>query len=198
MIQDPVTIKFYLDNLEKLTNLSQKELRLSLQLQQKYIVQNTTYVNKPKNKFKSISLQEKLLEVQKQLFFLLLLDRSVYLFLEQEKFIFANKELMNLYFLISQQYQENDKLTKIDFDEILNLLKDNEIFNFLQAIINQYKDKNYEVKQSILQDYLKIIKKCLIESEIASLNQQLIKSDDLDNKLKLLKEMSVLKNKLND
>lgn len=202
-ISDAVTINFYLSKLREITNLTEEQLHLALGEMkviepEEYIFEEPMYIVKPKKKLKIKSLAEKLMEIEKELFFLLLLDRSTYLFLEQEKFIFANKNLMNLYFLISQKYQEDEKINRIDFDEILNQLKDNEIFNFLELIINQYKNKNYQVKKTILQDYMKIIKKYLIEIEINNLNQQIIKSDDDEIKIKLLKEMSVLKNKLNE
>lgn len=202
-ISDAVTINFYLSKLREITNLTEEQLHLALGEMkviepEEYIFEEPMYIVKPKKKLKIKSLAEKLMEIEKELFFLLLLDRSTYLFLEQEKFIFANKNLMNLYFLISQKYQEDEKINRIDFDEILNQLKDNEIFNFLELIINQYKNKNYQVKKAILQDYMKIIKKYLIEIEINNLNQQIIKSDDDEIKIKLLKEMSVLKNKLNE
>ncbi|MGL5268573.1 MAG: DNA primase [Spiroplasma sp.] len=199
VIKDPVTLKFYLDSLQKITNLSQQDLLLVFELQVKPIIKpNVPIVKVTKRKFIRISLQEKLLEVQKQLFFLLLLDRSVYLFLEKEKFLFYNKELMNLYFLIGQKYQEDEKLVKINLEEILVLLKDNEIFAFLQLLINQHKNKNYQITVDILQDYLRIIKKYLIEIEIENLNHQITNSNDFDTKVELLKKMSVLKNKLNE
>lgn len=199
VIKDPVTINFYLDSLKKLTNLSEQQLLSEFEITPRIRVQQkNTYVRHVKNQFSKISWQTKLLEVQKQLFFLLLLNRYVYEVLEKEKFIFANKELMNLYFLIAQQYQEDEKLTKIDLEKILILLKNNEIFKFLQEIIDQYQNKNFQINQYILQDYLKIIKKYLIEIEIENLNNQIIKSNNIENKVNLLKQMSILKNKLNE
>lgn len=199
VVRDSVTLKFYLDSLQKITNLSQQDLLLVLDSQAKLVDNEKFIVSKvKKKKFSKLSLAQKLLEVQKQLFFLLLLDRSVYLFLEKEKFIFYNKELMNLYFLIAQKYQEDEKLAKINLEEILLLLKENEIFEFLQGLINQYQNRNYQINKEILQDYLRIIKKYLIEIEIENLNFQILSSNNFETKVELLKKMSVLKNKLNE
>lgn len=199
VIKDPVTINFYLENLQKITNLSKEELLSVFQLQQrKQSGQNSNFTKFSNKKLNKISLQDKLLEVQKQLFFLLLISRDVYIFLEKEKFIFYNKQLMNLYFLIAEQYQENEKLTEINLEEIQEMLKDNEILEFLQVIIKQYKNKNYQINQYLLQDYLKIINNYLIEVEIENLHQQINKSKELEIKIELLKQMSILKNKLNE
>lgn len=211
VIKDPVTIKFYLETLKKITNLSDQELQIEFDLNEnikpKEVKNTSTYgiitstntisVNR-KNKFKSISTKDKLLKLQKQLFFFLLLDRNVYSFLEQQRFIFYNKELMNLYFLIAQKYQEDKKLTKIDLAEILDSLKDNELLGFLESLISQHKNKKYDINQSILADDLKNIKKSLIEIEIESLNQQIIMSNDYETKIELLKKKSILKNKLSE
>lgn len=199
VVKDQVTRKFYLTNLISLTGLSEQELQLVLKLAAEPIIMQEQRLRiKQTRQRNSLSVAEKLLEVEKHLFYLLLLDRDVYLFLEQEKFIFANKNLMNLYFLVSQQYQENDQLPKIDLNQILDLLKDNEIANFLKLIIKQHENKKYEIKKADLQDYLKIIKKHLIELEIESLEQKRVKTNDIKTGIELIKEMSLLKKKLNE
>lgn len=192
-IKDPVTIKFYLGSLHKITNLSEQELTSVFHIIKQPEIKTTSFVAKSKKKDIAPSWQEKLLEVQKYLFFLVLLDRSVYSFLEHEKFIFTDPNLMNLYFLISQQYQENEQLTKIDFDGILVLLQDNEISTFLEAIIKKNQNKNYDFKKSTLEDTLKHIKKYSIEIEIEKLNHQIINSDNYETKIELLKQMASLK-----
>lgn len=197
-IKDPITTKFYINNLQKITNLTQQELLIFFELKTKSSYPTSKFINPNIKKINKLSLQTKILEVQKQLFFLLLLSRKVYLFLEKEKFIFYNKHLLNLYFLISQQYQENENLSSIDFKKTLFLLKENELFDFLQSIINQYQDKSYEINNHILKDYLKIIKKYLIEIDIENLRHKINEESSTTTKIELLQKISILKNKLNE
>lgn len=199
VVRDAVTVDFYLESLHQFTNLSVEQLRATLKVTVvEPIVSFASVPRKQARMLQPLSFNQKLLEVEKELFFLLLLDRSAYQFLEEEKYIFQDKRLMALYFLVSQKYQENKQLIRIDQQDLLVSLKENEIFAFLAAIINKYQTKNYQVKKAILQDYLKISRRYLIEMEISRLQQQISRTTSLDTQIKLLKEMSVLKNKLNE
>lgn len=198
VVRDAVTINFYLESLHKITSLSVDQLRAILKVANEPIIPFVPVPRQQPKVLKPLSFSQKLLEVEKELFFLLLLDRSTYQFLEEEKFIFQDKRLMALYFLVSQKYQDDKQLTKINQQDLLVSLKENEVFAFLEAIINKYQTKNYQVKKTILQDYLKISRRYLIEMDISSLQQKISQTTNLDTQIKLLKEMSVLKNKLNE
>lgn len=200
-INDPITIKFYLEKLKTLTNLTEAELfsvlKNAQQISEPRIRRETYQVKKSKqNNLPIISNEQKFLELQKQLFFLLLLNYQVYLILEKEKFLFDDQRLMNLYFLVSEKYQKK-RIQQIDLQELLNLLKENELFAFCEQIINQYQNKNYQVSPSIVKDYIKNIENCHINLKITDLMNQIVSTNNLEVQIKLLKQMSDLKNKLN-
>ncbi|MDQ7982732.1 MAG: DNA primase [Spiroplasma sp.] len=203
-IKDPITTKFYLEKLKVMTNLSEEDLFSVFKNFQSKTEQvmssNNIKVYQPKRQNKkvlpTISLEQKFLELQKQLFFYILLDYQVYLILEKEKFIFPDKRLMNLHFLITEKYHK-EKINCIDQQELLDVLKDNEIFDFLNQIINQYHNKDYQVSRSIVKDYLKNIENCRIDLKIADLTKQIANTTNLATQIELLQQMSILKNKLN-
>lgn len=197
-LTDAIARKFYLDYLINLTNLNEQELVLILNDKKPEVVNKEDYSSSPKKvkKFEKITVKDKLLSLQKQLIYLLLLSRTVFTFLEQNKFIFCNQKLMNLYFLINQKYNEQKDLLKIDIDQILVELKENEIFSFLNEIIETYEKKKFEINETILKDYLRINQNYIIEIEIELLKNQINQSQEIEEKIKLLKKMSSLKNKL--
>lgn len=203
VITDPIAIKFYLEKLKTLTNLTETELFSVLKESQQIVITNQSKQVNPnwKDKFSIGSNEQKLLQQEKQLFFLLLLDYQVYQILEKERFSFVDKRLMSLYLLVSEKYQ-NEKVQQIDSQEFLSLLRDNELLPFCQQIINQQKNKDYQVMQSIIRDDIKNIKNSRIELKIANLENlrkqyAIINSPDNRKKqIELLQQMSDLKNKL--
>lgn len=241
-IKDPIAIKFYLEKLKVLTNLTETELfsvfKNSQEISEPKIVEETYYAenlnmnnnhfsnsshaysynrnysasenncqdcvsnranqvspNQKKNKFPVLSNEQRFLELQRQLFFLLLLDYQVYQILEKEKFIFDDQRLMNLHFLVSEKYQR-EKDQQINLQELLNLLKDNELFAFCEQIINQSQNKNYQVSPSIVKDNIKNIKNCRIELKITDLRNQITSTNNTEKQIELLQEMSNLKKNL--
>ncbi len=241
-IKDPITIKFYLEKLKVLTNLTETELfsvlKNSWEVSEPKIVKETYYAKnlninnnhfsnsnhdcsanrnyfanenncqicvsnrvghinrqQKQNKFAPISLKQRFLELQKQLFFFLLLDYQVYQILEKEKFIFDDQRLMNLHFLIAEKYQR-EKIHQIDLQELFNLLQDNELFPFYQEIINQHQSKSYQFTTSIIKDDIKNIKNCRIELRIADLRNQIANTNNAEKQIELLQQMSNLKKSL--
>ena len=165
VIKDPITIKFYSEKLKLLTNLTETELFSVLkqfhQVSVPEIITEPYFEKKPKkNKFVPTSNEERFLKLQQQLFFLLLLDYQVYQILEKEKFIFDDQRLMNLHLLITEKYQR-EKQHQIDLEELLDLLKENELLFFYQEIINQYQYQKYQITTSIIKDLIKDIKKSI-------------------------------------
>ncbi|BET38006.1 DNA primase [Spiroplasma ixodetis] len=190
-INDVITQKFYLNMLAKITNLSIEELIQILNIDNNLVT--TTFIIKNKSK---IEVKNIFFEAQEQLIFLVMLSRNVYLILEKEKFIFPNQDFMNLYFLISQKYQ-NNQIEAINFDLILEELKGNSLLNILEKLLDKYKNKKFDLKPQIINDYLKIINNQLIDYEIKMINDKLKSEKNIEKQILLLKEMSVLKNKIN-
>ena len=197
-IKDPITTKFYLEKLKVLTNLTETELFSVLKESQQIFASNVVnQVNskQKQSKFIPLSLKQKFLELQKQLFFFSLLDYKVYQILEKEKFIFDDQRLMTLHFLITEKYQR-EKIEQIDLQELLNLLKDNELLPFYQEIINQHQNKKYQFTASIIKDDIKNIKNYRIELKIANLRSQITNTSNPEKQIELLQQMSNLKKNL--
>ncbi|MCL8209828.1 DNA primase [Spiroplasma attinicola] len=197
-IKDPITTKFYLEKLKVLTNLTETELFSVLKESQQIVASNVVnQVNskQKQSKFIPLSLKQKFLELQKQLFFFSLLDYQVYQILEKEKFIFDDQRLMNLHFLITEKYQR-EKIQQIDLQELLNLLKDNELLPFYQEIINQHQNKKSQFAASIIKDDIKNIKNYRIELKIANLRSQITNTSNTEKQIELLQQMSNLKKNL--
>lgn len=197
-IKDPITTKFYLEKLKVLTNLTETELFSVLKESQQIVASNVVnQVNskQKQSKFIPLSLKQKFLELQKQLFFFSLLDYQVYQILEKEKFIFDDQRLMTLHFLITEKYQR-EKIQQIDLQELLNLLKDNELLPFYQEIINQHQNKKYQFTASIIKDDIKNIKNYRIELKIANLRSQITNTSNPEKQIELLQQMSNLKKNL--
>ncbi|WP_342275693.1 DNA primase [Spiroplasma endosymbiont of Nebria brevicollis] len=195
---DIVTKKFYLNHLVTITNLTINDLTQILPLEKPS--SKETVISKPviSNYQKPQTIlvtKNKIIEAQKQLIFLVLMSRDVYVILEKEKFIFPHQDYMTLYFLISQIYQ-NETIKYIDFTTIINQLQTNLLLNTLQTIINQYKDKTFDLKPRIIIDYLKIISNELIEYEIRGINDKLKNETNLTTQIQLLKQISLLKTKI--
>ncbi|WDA54261.1 MAG: DNA primase [Spiroplasma endosymbiont of Drosophila atripex] len=189
-INDVITQKFYLNMLAKITNLSTEDLIQILNIDNNLVT--TTF--SIKNKFK-IEVKNIFFEAQEQLIFLVMLSKNVYLILEKEKFIFPNQDFMNLYFLISQKYQ-NNQIEAINFDLILEELKGNSLLNILEKLLDKYKNKKFDLKPQIINDYLKIINNQLIDHEIKMINDKLKSEKNIEKQILLLKEISLLKNKI--
>lgn len=197
-IKDPITTKFYLEKLKVLTNLTETELFSVLKESQQIVASNVVnQVNskQKQSKFIPLSLKQKFLALQKQLFFFSLLDYQVYQILEKEKFIFDDQRLMTLHFLITEKYQR-EKIQQIDLQELLNLLKDNELLPFYQEIINQHQNKKYQFTASIIKDDIKNIKNYRIELKIANLRSQITNTSNPEKQIELLQQMSNLKKNL--
>lgn len=197
-IKDPITTKFYLEKLKVLTNLTETELFSVLKESQQIVASNVVnQVNskQKQSKFIPLSLKQKFLELQKQLFFFSLLDYQVYQILEKEKFIFDDQRLMTLHFLITEKYQR-EKIQQIDLQELLNLLKDNELLPFYQEIINQHQNKKYQFTASIIKDDIKNIKNYRIELKIVNLRSQITNTSNPEKQIELLQQMSNLKKNL--
>ncbi|WJG69680.1 DNA primase [Spiroplasma ixodetis] len=189
-INDVITQKFYLNMLAKITNLSTKDLIQILNIDNNLVTTTFSIKNKSKIEVKNIFF-----EAQEQLIFLVMLSKNVYLILEKEKFIFPNQDFMNLYFLISQKYQ-NNQIEAINFDLILEELKGNSLLNILEKLLDKYKNKKFDLKPQIINDYLKIINNQLIDYEIKMINDKLKSEKNIEKQILLLKEISVLKNKI--
>ncbi|WP_342273772.1 DNA primase [Spiroplasma endosymbiont of Phycita roborella] len=189
-INDVITQKFYLNMLAKITNLSTEDLIQILNIDNNLVTTTFSIKNKSKIEVKNIFF-----EAQEQLIFLVMLSRNVYLILEKEKFIFPNQDFMNLYFLISQKYQ-NNQIEAINFDLILEELKGNSLLNILEKLLDKYKNKKFDLKPQIINDYLKIINNQLIDYEIKMINDKLKSEKNIEKQILLLKEISVLKNKI--
>ncbi len=189
-INDVITQKFYLNMLAKITNLSTEDLIQILNIDNNLVTTTFSIKNKSKIEVKNIFF-----EAQEQLIFLVMLSRNVYLILEKEKFIFPNQDFMNLYFLISQKYQ-NNQIEAINFDLILEELKGNSLLNILEKLLDNYKNKKFDLKPQIINDYLKIINNQLIDYEIKMINDKLKSEKNIEKQILLLKEISVLKNKI--
>ncbi len=189
-INDVITQKFYLNMLAKITNLSTEDLIQILNIDNNLVTTTFSIKNKSKIEVKNIFF-----EAQEQLIFLVMLSRNVYLILEKEKFIFPNQDFMNLYFLISQKYQ-NNQIEAINFDLILEELKGNSLLNILEKLLDKYKNKKFDLKPQIINDYLKIINNQLIDYEIKMINDKLKSEKNIEKQILLLKEISVIKNKI--
>ncbi|WP_174480403.1 DNA primase [Spiroplasma endosymbiont of Danaus chrysippus] len=189
-INDVITQKFYLNMLAKITNLSTEDLIQILNINNNLLTTTFSIKNKSKIEVKNIFF-----EAQEQLIFLVMLSKNVYLILEKEKFIFPNQDFMNLYFLISQKYQ-NNQIEAINFDLILEELKGNSLLNILEKLLDKYKNKKFDLKPQIINDYLKIINNQLIDYEIKMINDKLKSEKNIEKQILLLKEISVLKNKI--
>lgn len=197
-IKDPITTKFYLEKLKVLTNLTETELFSVLKESQQIVVSivvNQVNSKQKQSKLIPLSLKQKFLALQKQLFFFSLLDYQVYQILEKEKFIFDDQRLMNLHFLITEKYQR-EKIQQIDLQELLNLLKDNELLPFYQEIINQHQNKKSQFTASIIKDDIKNIKNYRIELKIANLRSQITNTSNPEKQIELLQQMSNLKKNL--
>lgn len=197
-IKDPITTKFYLEKLKVLTNLTETELFSVLKESQQIVVSivvNQVNSKQKQSKLIPLSLKQKFLALQKQLFFFSLLDYQVYQILEKEKFIFDDQRLMNLHFLITEKYQR-EKIQQIDLQELLNLLKDNELLPFYQEIINQHQNKKSQFAASIIKDDIKNIKNYRIELKIANLRSQITNTSNTEKQIELLQQMSNLKKNL--
>ncbi|WP_425381613.1 DNA primase [Spiroplasma endosymbiont of Polydrusus pterygomalis] len=188
-INDVVTKKFYLNMLAKITNLAIDDLSEILNREKN---SNLIISNKSETK---IEVKNIFLEAQEELFFLVMLSKDVYLFLEKEKFIFPNQDFMNLYFLISQKYQDNE-IEKIDFTLILEELQGNSLLKILQKLIDKYKNKKFDLKPQIIADYLRIINNQLVDYQIKIINDKLKSEKKLEKKIVFLKEISMLKTKI--
>ncbi|WP_375318269.1 DNA primase [Spiroplasma endosymbiont of Virgichneumon dumeticola] len=195
---DIVTKRFYLNHLVTITNLTINDLTqillLEKPLHKETIISKPVISNYQKPQTRLVT-KNKIIEAQKQLIFLVLMSRDVYVILEKEKFIFPHQDYMTLYFLISQIYQ-NETIKYIDFRTIINELQTNLLLDTLQTIINQYKDKEFDLKPRIIIDYLKIINNELIEYEIRGINEQLKNETNLTTQIQLLKQISLLKTKI--
>ncbi|WP_425381949.1 DNA primase [Spiroplasma endosymbiont of Melieria omissa] len=189
-INDVITQKFYLNMLAKITNLSTEDLIQILNIDNNLVTTTFSIKNKSKIEVKNIFF-----EAQEQLIFLVMLSKNVYLILEKEKFIFPNQDFMNLYFLISQKYQ-NNQIEAINFDLILEQLKGNSLLNILEKLLDKYKNKKFDLKPQIINDYLKIINNQLIDYEIKMIIDKLKSEKNIEKQILLLKEISVLKNKI--
>lgn len=176
--------------LAKITNLSTEDLIQILNIDNNLVTTTFSIKNKSKIEVKNIFF-----EAQEQLIFLVMLSKNVYLILEKEKFIFPNQDFMNLYFLISQKYQ-NNQIEAINFDLILEELKGNSLLNILEKLLDKYKNKKFDLKPQIINDYLKIINNQLIDYEIKMINYKLKSEKNIEKQILLLKEISVLKNKI--
>lgn len=188
-INDIVTKKFYLNMLAKITNLAIDDLSEILNSVKNG---NLIILNKSETK---IEVKNIFLEAQEELFFLVMLSKDVYLFLEKEKFIFPNQDFMNLYFLISQKYQDNE-IEKINFTLILEELQGNSLLKILQKLIDKYKNKKFDLKPQIIADYLRIINNQLVDYQIKIINEKLKSEKKLEKKITFLKEISMLKTKI--
>jgi len=187
-----------LEKLKVLTNLTETELFSVLKESQQIVASNVVnQVNskQKQSKFIPLSLKQKFLALQKQLFFFSLLDYQVYQILEKEKFIFDDQRLMTLHFLITEKYQR-EKIQQIDLQELLNLLKDNELLPFYQEIINQHQNKKSQFTVSIIKDDIKNIKNYRIELKIANLRSQITNTSNPEKQIELLQQMSNLKKNL--
>jgi len=102
---------------------------------------------------------------------------------------------MTLHFLITEKYQR-EKIQQIDLQELLNLLKDNELLPFYQEIINQHQNKKYQFTASIIKDDIKNIKNYRIELKIANLRSQITNTSNPEKQIELLQQMSNLKKNL--
>lgn len=189
-INDIITQKFYLNMLAKISNLSIDDLSeiLNSEKNSNLIIPNIKSETK-------IETKNIFLEAQEQLFFLVMLSKDVYLFLEKEKFIFPNQDFMNLYFLISQKYQGNE-IEKINFNLILEELQSNSLLKILQKLIDKYKNKKFDLKQQIIADYLRIINNQQVDYEIKIINDKLKSEKNIEKKIDFLKEISILKTKI--
>jgi len=187
-----------LEKLKVLTNLTETELFSVLKESQQIVVSivvNQVNSKQKQSKLIPLSLKQKFLALQKQLFFFSLLDYQVYQILEKEKFIFDDQRLMNLHFLITEKYQR-EKIQQIDLQELLNLLKDNELLPFYQEIINQHQNKKSQFAASIIKDDIKNIKNYRIELKIANLRSQITNTSNTEKQIELLQQMSNLKKNL--
>lgn len=196
-MNDIVTKKFYLNHLATITNLTINDLTQILFLEKppgKETITPKAIINNNQKHQTKLVVKNKIIEAQKQLIFLVLISRDVYVTLEKEKFIFPHQDYMTLYFLISQIYQD-ENIKHIEFTTIINQLQTNLLLNTLQTIINEYQDKEFDLKPRIIIDYLKIINNELIECEIKTINDQLKKESNLNNQIQLLKQISLLKKK---
>lgn len=195
-INDDVSKKFYLNMLTDITNLATEELEkvLNVEKKQEPIIRNSQIIKK--QNILQLEVKNKFIEAQKQLIFLVMLAKEVYLILEKEHFVFPNQNYMNLYFFISAKYQ-NETINHITLEQILEELKDNVLFNLVQDIIDQYKNKKFDLKPQIINDYLKFINNELIENEIKNITTALKFEKDINKQIKLLQEISVLKTKAN-
>lgn len=189
-INDVITQKFYLNMLAKITNLSVEDLIQILNIEKNNMVVITNNKNESKIETKNI-----LFEAQEQLIFLVMLSKSVYLILEKEKFIFPNQDFLNLYFLISQKYQDNE-IVAINFELILEELKNNALLNILQKLLDKYKNKKFDSKPQIIADYLRTINNQQIDYQIKMLNNKLKSEKSIEKQILLLKEISILKTKI--
>lgn len=197
-ITDIVTKKFYLNHLATITNLTISDLIQILPLETPSNKEKVTSKPAPSNYERiqtNLETKNKIIVAQEQLIYLVLISRDVYVTLEKEKFIFPHQDYMNLYFLISQIYQ-NITIKQIDFTTIIGQLQTNLLLNTLQTIINKYKNKTFDLKPRIINDYLKIINNELIENEIRTINDKLKHETNLTNQIQLLKQISVLKTKI--
>lgn len=197
-ITDIVTKKFYLNHLATITNLTISDLIQILPLETPSNKEKVTSKPDPSNYERiqtNLETKNKIIVAQEQLIYLVLISRDVYVTLEKEKFIFPHQDYMNLYFLISQIYQ-NITIKQIDFTTIISQLQTNLLLNTLQTIINKYKNKTFDLKPRIINDYLKIINNELIENEIRTINDKLKHETNLTNQIQLLKQISVLKTKI--
>lgn len=188
-INDVVTKKFYLNMLAKITNLAIDDLSEILNSEKN---SNLIILNKSEKK---IEIKNIFLEAQEELFFLVMLSKDVYLFLEKEKFIFPNQDFMNLYFLISQKYQD-DEIKKINPTLILEELQGNSLLKILEKLIDKYKNKKFDLKPQIIADYLRIINNQLVDYQIKIINDKLKSEKKLEKKIVFLKEISMLKTKI--
>lgn len=182
--------------LTDITNLATEELEkvLNVEKKQEPIIRNSQIIKK--QNILQLEVKNKFIEAQKQLIFLVMLAKEVYLILEKEHFVFPNQNYMNLYFFISAKYQ-NETINHITLEQILEELKDNVLFNLVQDIIDQYKNKKFDLKPQIINDYLKFINNELIENEIKNITTALKFEKDINKQIKLLQEISVLKTKAN-
>lgn len=199
-MNDIVSKKFYLNYLATITNLTINDLTQILFLEKtpnKETITSKSIINNNQKNQTKLVVKNKIIEAQKQLIFLVLISRDVYIILEKEKFIFPHQDYMTLYFLISQIYQD-ENIKHIEFKTIINQLQTNLLLNTLQSIINQYQDKEFDLKPRIIIDYLKIINNELIECEIKTINDQLKQESNLNNQIQLLKQISLLKKKINN
>ena len=191
-MNDIVTKKFFLNHLVTITNLTISDLTQILLLEKTMPKTIPSNYEKQQTNF---ATKNKIIEAQEQLIFLVLISRDVYVILEKEKFIFPHQDYMNLYFLISQIYQ-NEMIKEINFTTIINKLKSNLLLSSLESIINKYQNKTFDLKPRIITDYLKIINNELIEYEIRTIDANLKHETNLTNQIQLLKQISLLKTKI--